>query len=79
MLTRQELVDYYCERMGFELTDEEWAFYEVFGLFRLAVILQQIYYRYHHKQTTNPKFKNYWLGSHVLHRRARTLMRQVGR
>ena len=78
MLTRKELVDYYCGRMGFELTDEEWAFYEVFGLFRLAVILQQIYYRYHHKQTTNPRFKNYWLGSHVLHRRARTLMRQVG-
>ena len=40
--------------MGFELTDKEWAFYEVFGLFRLAVILQQIYYRYHHKQTTEP-------------------------
>ena len=78
MLTRKELVDYYCSRTGIELTDEEWAFYEVFGLFRLAVILQQIYYRYHHKQTTNPRFKNYWLGSHVLHRRARTLMRQVG-
>jgi aminoglycoside phosphotransferase (APT) family kinase protein len=77
MLTRREVVDYYCERMGFDLSDREWAFYEVFGLFRLAVILQQIYYRYHHKQTTNPKFKNYWFGSHVLHWRARQIMRAV--
>jgi aminoglycoside phosphotransferase (APT) family kinase protein len=78
MLSRREVVDYYCDRMGFELTDREWAFYEVFALFRLAVILQQIYYRYHHKQTTNPKFKNYWFGSHVLHWRARQIMRSVG-
>ncbi|HUS22776.1 MAG TPA: phosphotransferase family protein [Aeromicrobium sp.] len=77
MLSRREVVDYYCGRMGFELTDKEWAFYEVFGLFRLAVILQQIYYRYHHKQTTNPRFKNFWFASHVLHRRARQIMRSV--
>lgn len=77
MLSRREAVDYYCNRMGFELTDEQWAFYEVFGLFRLAVILQQIYYRYHHKQTTNPRFKNFWVASHVLHRRAREIMRSV--
>jgi aminoglycoside phosphotransferase (APT) family kinase protein len=77
MLTRREVVAYYCERTGIELTDKEWAFYEVYGLFRLAVILQQIYYRYHHKQTTNPRFKNFWMGSHVLHRRARKIMRSV--
>ena len=77
MLTRREAVEYYCGRRGVEVTDEQWAFYEVFGLFRLAVILQQIYYRYHHKQTTNPRFKNFWLGSHVLHRRARQIMRTV--
>ncbi len=79
MLSRQEVVEYYCERMGFELTAREWAFYEVFGLFRLAVILQQIYYRYHHKQTTNPRFKNFWFASHVLHWRARQLMRSAAR
>jgi aminoglycoside phosphotransferase (APT) family kinase protein len=77
MLSRREVVDYYCERMGFELTDREWAFYETFGMFRLAVILQQIYYRYHHKQTSNPRFKNFWLASHVLHRRARQIIRGV--
>ncbi|RHW27618.1 phosphotransferase family protein [Nocardioides immobilis] len=78
MLTRTEAVDYYCARTGIELTGKEWAFYEAFGLFRLAVILQQIYYRYHHKQTTNPRFKKFWLASWVLHRRARAIIRKAG-
>ncbi|WP_232680395.1 phosphotransferase family protein [Nocardioides sp. R-C-SC26] len=78
MLTRREVVEHYCERTGIELTDRQWTFYEVHGLFRLAGILQQIYYRYHHKQTTNPKFRSYWVGSHVLHRRATKLIRQAG-
>ena len=37
-------------------TPEQWSFYEVFGLFRLAGIAQQIHYRYFHGQTTNPAF-----------------------
>ncbi|MFC7504448.1 phosphotransferase family protein [Nocardioides sp. CPCC 206347] len=78
MLTRKEVVDYYLAKSGFELTDKEWAFYEVFGMFRLAVILQQIYYRYHHKQTSNPAFKSFWIASHVLHRRCLTIIKQVG-
>ena len=53
MLTRAELVEHYTERMGYSVTPEQWRFYEVFGLFRLGVIAQQIYYRYHHGQTTN--------------------------
>ena len=52
MITRAEFVERYCERMGLTLTAEQWRFYEIFGLFRLAVISQQIYYRYFHKQTT---------------------------
>lgn len=56
MLSRAEVVDYYCERMGFEMTPERWRFYEVFGLFRLGVISQQIYYRYFHGQTTNEAY-----------------------
>ena len=31
-------------------------FYYVFGLFKIAVIAQQIYYRYHHGMTSDPKF-----------------------
>ncbi|WP_328471520.1 phosphotransferase family protein [Actinoplanes sp. NBC_00393] len=79
MLTRREVVDYYCARRGFELTDREWAFYEVFGLFRLAVIVQQIYYRYHHRQTTNPAFRYYWVACLMLEARCRRIIRRAGR
>jgi aminoglycoside phosphotransferase (APT) family kinase protein len=75
MLTRDEIVAYYTERSG--LTPANWAFYEVFGLFRLAVIAQQIYYRYHHKQTRNPRFKNFWLPVNLLERRCRRIIRQA--
>lgn len=57
MPTRREVVDYYCDRMG--LSTESWTFYEVFGQFRLAVIMQQIYYRFHKGQTHNAAFKNF--------------------
>ncbi len=59
MLSRKEVVAYYFQKMGLPLID--FTFYEVYGLFRLAVIVQQIYYRYHHKQTTNPAYKHFWL------------------
>jgi aminoglycoside phosphotransferase (APT) family kinase protein len=56
MLTRSEVVDYYAAATGCTITPEQWRFYEVFGLFRLAVIAQQIYFRFHHGQTTNPDY-----------------------
>jgi aminoglycoside phosphotransferase (APT) family kinase protein len=56
MPKRRELVAYYCDRMG--LSAENWLFYDVFGAFRLAVIMQQIYYRFHSGQTHNPAFAN---------------------
>ena len=56
MLSRDEVVDYYCTEAGVAMTPERWRFYEVFGLFRLAVIAQQIYYRYFHRQTTNESY-----------------------
>ena len=73
MLSRREVVDYYFARAGVQAVDN-WAFYEVFGLFRLAGIAQQIYYRYHHKQTRNPAYKNIWAFIHALHWRCRSLM-----
>jgi len=77
MLTRDEVVDYYTGRMGLAVTPERWRFYEVFGLFRLAVIAQQIYYRYHHKQTRNPRFKSFWLPVNLLERRCRRIIRRA--
>lgn len=63
-----------CKKTGLE--PQNWAFYEVFGVFRLAVIAQQIYYRYYHKQTRNPAFKDFWIVIHALHIRALKLIAQ---
>lgn len=71
MLTRQEFVARYCAARG--LDPGNWTFYEVFGLFRLAVIAQQIYYRYHHGQTTNPAFEHFWMFTSYADQRCRAL------
>jgi len=73
MPTRAEVSAYYSQKSGFVVDD--WTFYEVFGLFRLAVIMQQIYYRYHHGQTTNPAFKDFWFLVTYLEERCRTRIR----
>jgi aminoglycoside phosphotransferase (APT) family kinase protein len=59
MLTRREAVEYYAAKTG--RATANWAFYEVYGLFRLAVIAQQIYFRYQRGETRNPAFRNFWL------------------
>jgi len=38
------------------------------------VIAQQIYYRYYHRQTKNPAFKDFWIVIHALHIRALKLI-----
>ncbi|HNY56064.1 MAG TPA: phosphotransferase family protein, partial [Chitinophagales bacterium] len=73
MLTRKEVINYYCDKMGFEA--KNFTFYEVYGLFRLAVIAQQIYYRYYHKQTNNKAFKNWWILVHYLNWRCKRLIK----
>ena len=73
MLTRREVIDYYCGKMGFDARD--FTFHEVYGLFRLSAIAQQIYYRYHHGQTRNPAFKRFWLFVNYLHWRCRRAMK----
>lgn len=76
MLTRDEVVDYYCQKMGFD--QSLWPFYEVFGLFRLGVIAQQIYYRYHHKQTDNPAFKHFWIFVNYINWRCKNIISKSG-
>jgi aminoglycoside phosphotransferase (APT) family kinase protein len=73
MLTREEVVAYYCDRTGRDPAG--FGFYEVFGLFRLSVIAQQIYFRYFRRQTRNPAFRHYWAAVTYLHRRCRRAMR----
>jgi aminoglycoside phosphotransferase (APT) family kinase protein len=75
MLRRDEVVETYLDRMGLE--PDNWRFYEVYGLFRLAVIAQQIYYRYHHRQTRNPAFRNFWILIHYLDWRCRRIIRKA--
>ncbi|MFC7934287.1 phosphotransferase [Streptomyces cinereoruber] len=70
MLTRAEIVERYRDRTG--LPTGDWPLYEVFGLFRLAVIAQQIHHRYHHRQTRNQAFRNLWAAVHHLDHRCRT-------
>ena len=59
MMTRDEVVSYYCAAMGYEGVD--FTVYRIYGLFRLAVIAQQIYYRFHHGQTDNPVFGSFYV------------------
>lgn len=57
MPTREEFVARYLQLSGRSCAD--FTFYEVFGLFRLAVIIQQIWARYRAGQTTNPAFAGF--------------------
>ena len=54
MLNREQLVDRYLAKTGQALP--AFDFYLCFGLFRLAVIAQQIYYRFYHGQTRDERF-----------------------
>lgn len=62
MLSRNEVVNYYLEKTGLDKQGfnlESFVFYEVYGLFRLAVIIQQIYYRYYNGQTQDKRFAGF--------------------
>jgi aminoglycoside phosphotransferase (APT) family kinase protein len=68
MPTRDEFVAKYLEKSGVRCAD--FTFYEVFGLFRLAVIIQQIWARYRAGQTTNPAFAGFGAACNTLVNRA---------
>ncbi|MDX1644169.1 MAG: phosphotransferase family protein [Thermoanaerobaculia bacterium] len=52
--SRLELAELYAERSGRDLDDL--VFYYVYGLFKIAVIIQQIYYRYDQGLTRDERF-----------------------
>jgi aminoglycoside phosphotransferase (APT) family kinase protein len=64
-LTRAQVVARYAAKSGLEVRD--FSFYYCYGLFRLAGIVQQIYYRSYHGQTEDPRFRNLnlWVGGLV--------------
>jgi aminoglycoside phosphotransferase (APT) family kinase protein len=53
-LTRKQLVQRYAEQTGRDVS--RMVFYYVFALFKTAVVVQQIYYRYHHGLTNDQRF-----------------------
>jgi aminoglycoside phosphotransferase (APT) family kinase protein len=53
-LTRTQLLERYQARRGISVGDGTWYF--VFGLFKIAVIIQQIYARYRKGSTQDPRF-----------------------
>jgi aminoglycoside phosphotransferase (APT) family kinase protein len=59
--TREELADRYRARTGADLAALPW--YETFGLFKTAVVLEQIYVRFVRGQTRDERFK--LLGEYV--------------
>ncbi|TMA54588.1 MAG: hypothetical protein E6J75_13640 [Deltaproteobacteria bacterium] len=53
-MTRAEAARRYAERSGRDVSRLPW--YYVFGMFKIAVIVQQIYVRYHRGQTQDARF-----------------------
>jgi aminoglycoside phosphotransferase (APT) family kinase protein len=53
--TRAELAERYAERTGADLSQLRW--YETFGLFKTAVVLEQIYVRFVRGQTQDERFE----------------------
>jgi aminoglycoside phosphotransferase (APT) family kinase protein len=70
MWTRRQLVQAYASRSGRPIEDV--TFYFVFGLFRLAVIVQQIYARYARGVTRDERFA-------LMNRRVATLANEAAR
>ena len=57
MYSREQIVERYGARSGRTIRD--FRFYEVYGLFRLAGIAQQIYYRHYHGQFQDDRFAGF--------------------
>ena len=55
--TRDQFIQRYAQRTGRDLS--QIGYYEVLGIFKLAVILQQIYYRFRRGQTSDPRFRKF--------------------
>ncbi|HAN31437.1 MAG TPA: phosphotransferase family protein, partial [Myxococcales bacterium] len=71
MPTREELIARYCARSQIQVDDFRW--YLVYGLFRLAVIAQQIYLRFTLGQSRNPRFAKLGSAVHALRDQAREI------
>jgi aminoglycoside phosphotransferase (APT) family kinase protein len=71
-LTPGELIDRYAARTSRDLRNLK--FFEVFALFKIAVVIQQIYYRFVQGQTADPRFATFGERVTYLARRAASLL-----
>ena len=55
--SRDEFLERYARQTSRDVTAV--GYYEVLGVFKLAVILQQIYYRFHRGQTSDARFRDF--------------------
>ncbi len=55
--SRDEVIDAYAAKSGRDLS--RLKFYEAFALFKVAVVIQQIYFRYQRGQTTDERFAQF--------------------
>lgn len=76
MLTRDEVIQRYCEKTG--LNVDNFLFYHVYGIFRLGVILQQIYYRYYNGQTKDKRFASFGEMVKILESQCNALLKEAG-
>ena len=73
-MTRKEFIDRYAEKSGRDLSDMHW--HVVFGYFKLAVILQQIYARWVNGQTKDERFATFGERVHNLILHSHDLMQK---
>jgi aminoglycoside phosphotransferase (APT) family kinase protein len=74
--TRDQLIQRYAERSGRDVS--RIGYYEVLGVFKLAVILQQIYYRFRRGQTRDTRFQDFDKSVRSLVELADSLTRTLG-
>jgi aminoglycoside phosphotransferase (APT) family kinase protein len=76
MITRRRIVDRYAQRSGRDIGNFD--FYYAFGIFRLAVIAQQIYYRFYHGQTKDKRFASLGFGVTIFDKVAKRVIKGSG-
>ncbi|MDQ0217306.1 phosphotransferase family protein [Peribacillus cavernae] len=66
-MTRKQFIEAYANKSGRDISNID--FYLTFAYFKLAVIIQQIYYRYKKGQTNDPRFSHFntFVKSLILH------------
>lgn len=74
-LTRREAVERYGKRRNIDVSNM--PYYYVFGIFKIAIVLQQIYYRYHVGQTKDERFAPFEMAAEMLFWRAKEVSEKM--